>query len=450
MSTSKSKVSLLLTLSVVVLLALSQYAVRTHAQDKPSGEITFFMPIDDARIKWFNEDIIPNFEKDHPEIKLTLLTVPFDQYDPKLVSLAAAGTPPDMFPQWGQSGVGTYNQRGLIRPIDDLIQKWGWDLSGVDPKFQNFYKFNGQTLGIPMYSLGAYIYYNKDLFDKAGVAYPPSSWDDKSWTWDELAARAKKLTLNYDDPQKAQYGFMNIMSDMYGGTLWSYGAQFFDLESLKTGKLSKVNFASPEAIAAIQMRADLINKFKVSPPQSAVDALTTGGNNPLSSGKVAMVLGGGWEMWGFRDVKDLNWGLAAIPRGTKDENAFRTATFSDPVFIHKASKNPDAAFVFVKWLTTGPGSNYIVKGLLSPTVVKTTLPEYYKLFPSIPAKEMEEVYLGSIKYGQENPASLVNGYGKMEDIFKQRLKAVWNGEKSAAEVLPDMDKEMNDAIKDIE
>ena len=44
------------------------------------------------------------------------------------------------------------------------------------------------------------------LFDEAKIPYPPTSWDDKSWTWDKFVEMAKKLTKNYDDPNTGVYG----------------------------------------------------------------------------------------------------------------------------------------------------------------------------------------------------------------------------------------------------
>ena len=119
-----------------------------------------------------------------------------------------------------------------------------------------------------MYSLGSFIFYNKKLFDEAGVPHPPASWDDASWTWDNMVSRAKALTKNYGDREKGQYGLAITLNDLYVGVPWLFGAEIFPQQDYQTAKVDSVQLATPEAIAALQAKADLVYKDKVAPTPS--------------------------------------------------------------------------------------------------------------------------------------------------------------------------------------
>lgn len=415
---------------------------QAAAPEKASGKVVWYMNIDESRNAWAEKKIIPDFQAKDPNIQVELMTVPWDEFDAKLLSLAASGTPPDVFAQWGQSGGGTYVKKGLLRPIDDYVAAAKWDLSNVAEATQNAYKFNGKLYGIPMYVLGTFIYYNKDLFDQAGVAYPPVDWDDPNWTWDEMLARAQKITKDPDDPEKGIYGFANGTVDLYCGIPWLFGAEPFIKEDYLKGEVTEVKLNTPEYIEAAQAKADLTNKLKVAPTAATMDAIGQNGN-PLALGRLAMSLGGGWVSWELAPLKELRWGLAALPKGKSK----KAATFSDPWYIAAKSMNPDAAFKLVEYLTIGPGQESIATDLAAPPSDTSRLSKWLSSIPQMEPADLEKAHTGMLKYGQETPASLLFGYGAVEDVYNQLMAPVWSGEKTAAEVLPEVEKQANEAVK---
>jgi multiple sugar transport system substrate-binding protein len=408
------------------------------------GEITWYMNIDAARNKWAEEVVIPDFAKEQPNIKVNLMTVPWEEHDSKLLALAAAGTPPDVFAQWGQSGGGTYFHKNLLYPIEDLIQSRGWDLSGIPENLQRAYAFEGRIYGVPMYSLGSFLFYNKKLFDQASVPHPPTNWDDTSWTWEEMLNRAKALTKNYGDRDTGQYGFANAINDLYGGIPWLFGAEMFEADSYDKARVTGVKFTDPKFIAATQAKADLVNVHEVAPTPAISDAVSQGGGL-LGSGRVGMIYGGGWEIWSLKDLQELEWGIAAVPR----QESNRIPTFSDPWYIAKDSKNVDAAFTFVQYMTTGAGQQSMALALNAPPALQAMLPEWYKTLPSVPAAELETVYTGAIRSARETPASLLFGYGPVEDVYNQMTSAIWTGERTAEEVMPELQERATEAVKNL-
>jgi multiple sugar transport system substrate-binding protein len=420
--------------------AQSGAAAPSAAPVEASGKVIWYMNVDDARNKWGNK-IIEEFKAFAPKVSVELMTVPWDQFDSKLLSLHAAGTPADVFAQWGQSGGGTYVKKGLLMPIDDLLSGAKWDLSGVSDASKNAYKFNGKLYGIPMYVLGTYIYYNKKLFQDAGVALPPVSWDDDSWTWDEMLNRAKAISKDVDNPDKAVFGVMNGINDLYEGIPWLFGGEAFSQEDYAAGEVHKVNFSSPEFIAGVQAKADLVLKAKVSPSQATSDAISQNGN-PLGTGRVAMIYGGGWVAWELGALQDLQWAMAPAPKA----KSRKVPTFSDPWYISSKSKVPQAAFKLVEYLTVGKGQESIASDLKSPPVDTRKLDLWTKSIPTMKPEDLTTLHNGMLKNSHETPASLLYGYGTAEDTYNQLTAPIWTGEKTADALMPEIEKATNEAL----
>jgi len=409
----------------------------------PSGNVVWYMNLDAPRNKWATNTIIPAFKKANPTINVTLMTVPWDQFDSKLLALHASGNSPDVFAQWGQAGGAQYYHHGLLQPLDPLIQRAGWDLSRVPRNLQNYYRFDGRLYGVPMYALGTFIFYNKDLFDAAKVPYPPVDWNDTSWTWDEMVRRAKLLTKNYGQRGNAQYGFYHNFHDLYG-SLWMWGAEFFPPASYKSGVAPSINLTSKEAVAAVQAKVDLIYKHRVSPTPSTYTALQ-GAGDPITTGKVAMTLAGGWQVWTYSGLPKFNWGIAALPL----VKTRICPTFSDPWFLSAGSKNATAAFEFIKYLTTGPGERTIASALSSPPADQRYVADWLKSTPKVKPEDLKKVQDGAVAHGRENAASLINGYGQIEDIYNQMMSPVWQGRAKPADVLAQVQNKANTALQNL-
>jgi len=273
------------------------------------------------------------------------------------------------------------------------------------------------------------------------VAYPPVDWDDDTWTWDEMISRAQKLTQNADTPDKAIYGFANSINDLYVGIPWLFGAEPFSTEDFTKGEVSQVKLNTDEYIAAAQAKADLINKLKVSPSDATMTALSQNGD-PLAAGRIAMMYAGGWESWTLAPLKDLKWGLAAAPKG----KTRKAPTFSDPWYIAAGSKVPSAAFKLVEYLTVGAGQDSIATVLAAPPSDTSKLAMWYSAIPQMKPADLEKAHKGLLAHSHETPSSELFGYGAVEDVYNQLMPAVWQGQKTAKEVLPDVEKQANDAV----
>ena len=133
----------------------------------------------------------------------------------------AAGNAPDLIGPVGVEGLNLF--RDQLLDLQPLIDKTGYKVDGVDPKLVDFFKLGegGATIGVPFATYPSFLYYNKDLFDEAGLPYPPTKVGDKyqGKDWDMAAVRdlAMKLTVdkagndatspNFDAKNVEQWGF---------------------------------------------------------------------------------------------------------------------------------------------------------------------------------------------------------------------------------------------------
>src|SRR6185312_14783544 len=145
-------------------------------------ELTWLVRVTQSENVWEQKVAIPHFEKANPGIKVTpiIISNPTQNFDLKLSNLLIAGHAPDVWSQWGPSDFVDYSWRGLTADLTSYLNRDRKEYADFYPGALNYGKWNGKQTGIPLMLGGSYCFYNKDLFDKAGVPYPPVSWDDKS------------------------------------------------------------------------------------------------------------------------------------------------------------------------------------------------------------------------------------------------------------------------------
>lgn len=180
------------------------------------------------------------------------------------------------------------------------------------------------------------LYYNKKLFDQAGVPYP-----QPGWTWDDFLDTAKKLTI----PGK-QYGF-KFINWMPGWImwLWNNGSDVLSPD----GERAAGYFDSPKSVEAMRFLRSLVDEHKVAPSLSEAAAA---GVDLFTDGRAAMEISGHWAMVGYAAAKKLaieDVGVVELPSNTgRSETVMYEAGFA----IGKKSRNVEAAWRFVKFMTS--------------------------------------------------------------------------------------------------
>jgi multiple sugar transport system substrate-binding protein len=224
------------------------------------------------------QQLAADFEEQNPNIDLKLQSAPYEQFFPRLRTQVAGGTAPDV---WLSDGVlvQEFAERGALRDLAPYLESIDEsDYLGLD-----IVSRDGKTYGFPQGIQTPVLFYNKQLFDAAGVA-PPTA----EWTYEDLASAAKQLTQDTNgDGKPDQWGF-RAYSPSFTETWWpiinAFGGQIVDDEA------STVTIDSTESRAAMDWMLDAMYGSKFAPDPVTSEAL----GNPIeffAAGKVAMAYG---------------------------------------------------------------------------------------------------------------------------------------------------------------
>ena len=117
------------------------------------------------------------FTRSHPNVTIQITVIENQAFKNKLATAMQSGSPPDIFQSWGGGRLGEFVQGGLVKDITDELQKDGW-ISSFLPGPLDLYKINGRYYGVPWQAGIVGFWYNKRLFQKAGITSPPTTWNE--------------------------------------------------------------------------------------------------------------------------------------------------------------------------------------------------------------------------------------------------------------------------------
>jgi multiple sugar transport system substrate-binding protein len=251
------------------------------------------------------------------------------------VDLLAGGNI-DVIPTLGPAGQQSRVDAGFFMPLNDIIKEAGIDVSAVWGKYIT-YQGDGKFYGLPTKQEIFCVYYNKAMFDKAGVPYPSGPW-----TWEDYIATAKKVT----DLSRGQYGSL-MMND----TPWEYmpakqrGIPFYKPDGTS-------NFDHPAFAEAIQWYYDLSHKEHIQMSISQILSDNASWNYYAMKDNLAMFPQGNWFMRLLNSQsdypRDWKYGVTQMPGFGRDGN--NTFVSMGSVSINKNAAHPKEAAEYLIWL----------------------------------------------------------------------------------------------------
>lgn len=357
--------------------------------------------------------------------KAEIQVITWDQYWTLLEAGASGGDMPDVF--WMHSNeVQKYMENDILMDLTDRIassEKLEMDKFPEDIK--NLYSWNGKTYAIPKDVDTIALFYNKTMFDEAGLSYP-----DDSWTWDDFYDAAVKLTKEDGsqygtamNPSNEQDGWMNIIYSMGGKVL--------------TDDKKASGFDDPNTIKAMEFVQKLVDN--VMPPATVM--AETGTDVLLGSGKIAMLSQGSWMVPQFKEHEYIseNCDVAVLPKDPTTGN--RVSLYNGLGWAVSAkTKNPDAAWQLVEWF--GTKDMQLKQAQLGVTMaaydgVSDEWKNNADKFDLQPFLDMRE----NIVFRPSTRATLT-WWNPMCETFKE----AWNGNMPMADACAQVTQQMNEAI----
>ncbi|MBC8066085.1 MAG: sugar ABC transporter substrate-binding protein [Chlorobia bacterium] len=283
------------------------------------------------------------FEKRNPDIKVVIEGIPGPgEYVPKMILAHNSGATPDIATLDASSSALFINS-GMLMDLATLIDK------DQEFKLNDFYlnivdiaRRGDAIYAIPNDFTPMVMYYNKRLFDASGVSYPQNGW-----TFDQFRETAKKLT------KKDQYGF--VFANWFPGWimwLWNNGGDVFSPDLKRASGF----LDSAENVKTIEFLRTMINDDKSAPSLSQAAAA---GVDLFANGQAAMTVSGHWGMVGYSaapkgpdgkpKITLADLGVVMLPNNTGKPV---TVMYESGYAITKRAKHPDAAWRFIKFMTS--------------------------------------------------------------------------------------------------
>ena len=262
-----------------------------------------------------------------------------DDYYTKVQTALAGGTSADLIWLSQEWIAGMADQGALLDITDYLAADLRHPAADVNDYFFDILKtamYEGRYYGLPWIAQPVVMYYNRELFDAAGLDYP-----DLTWTWDDFEAAAAALTQDTDgDGANDQWGFTMNGWPPPQMFIWQAGGE------VVTADLTESPVDTPEAIAGLDFYAGMIYDDVHTPPEAIIQE--QGFGEMFQAGKVAMFMGGAAD--DLDRVPGLNVGVVAVPAGPAGRPTF---AWTASTVVAAQTEYPSITYEALVMLTEG-------------------------------------------------------------------------------------------------
>jgi multiple sugar transport system substrate-binding protein len=260
---------------------------------------------------------------------------PWGDYWTNLATALPAGAASDIF--WlNHPNAVTYVPSGLILDLTDF----NLDMSGFVPALYEPFVSEGRLYGVAVFFDTIALFYNKDLFDEAGVPYPPH----RGWTWDEFRDAARQLT-QVEGNEVMVYGAAFTASLQSGSSnfIRQNGGEFLSDDR------TRFHFDSPEILEALRYWHDMIWVDGV-----ALNPAEPGWGNFFLNGMSAMEINGMWRVSTNYEYLEDRLGVAHLPMRSREANTFHSVAH----VASASTQNPEGVRLFMELSTTNTLGDY--------------------------------------------------------------------------------------------
>ncbi|BEN35300.1 sugar ABC transporter substrate-binding protein [Serratia marcescens] len=385
-----------------------------HAADK----ITLRYAVWDRNQLPAEQEIAKRFEQANPDIKIEIELTPSAQYFVKLDSAAAGGVAPDIFwinmPYFVQ-----YAKNGIMEPLAPYIKDSGLQLDDVVASSVKAYQYDGQQMAIPRDVDSIAVWYNKKLFDQAGVSYPTSDW-----SWDDLKNKATALKSGL---KGAAFPLVMDLSidgqDSYMNLLFQNGNHIVPKDGQPT------DIANDKSIWVYQQLQGMMKDGLMPSAQQMSEVKT---ENIFQSNRAAMVYAGSWLAAPFANNPLINdhIGVVMMPKIERQSGVAHSLAFA----MSAKSAHKQAAWKYIAFMSSEASQAELAKVVIPAN----------KTAAKVWAQQIQKVdvspYIQTLEVTQAYPTAGTNT-PKWQNMWIASLKKIFMGE--------DAKQEMDKSVKKI-
>lgn len=375
------------------------------------------------------QGLVSQFEQTHPNIKVKLETVVASsdpEYFQKVQVIAASGDYPDVIYghySWFPAAL----QKHFLKEMDPYLAKAGLSKDAYFPTAIRQFSDGGKLYALPRETSAISLYYNADMFKKAGLKTPNEYFAAGQWTWDTYLDAAKKMTLDSSGKNAGQAGF-NSSAIVQWGTVapvnmpfglfpvvYSFGGDVLDAAN-KTCRLDQ-----PSAVQGITFLQNLILKQHAGILPSQAQQ-----TNLFANGKIGMMASGYWDIVVTGSaIKGFSWDVAPLPKGKIQSTRVATGAYAIPA---KAA-HPDEAWELIRSLSNNQNTmNLAHLGLIIPALRSAALSQQFLAPGKVPLHR--KVFVDALSYGRLDPRT--THWAEMVDALGSEMDLIWAGQKTPA------------------
>ena len=361
--------------------------------------------------------MIEIFESKNPDIKVDVQITGYEDYFTKLATTVGGGNPPDVF-EMNMENFLSYMLRGACADLTGKI-----DIANYSEGTLAAVSSEGKIYAVPMSFSTCVLFYNKDLFDQAGVAYPTDEW-----TWADAQAAAEKIKALGDDI----WGYYQPITynEFYKSIKGNGG-------SVLSEDYSQFTMNTPENVAVLEaMIARVRGENHVMPTKEELAG--RGDWDLFTEGKLGMIITGIWGFPTFAEKCTFDWDIVVEP-GYKTPSTF---FFANVNCVSPSSDKQEAAAKFVDAMGSDPD---IVQLRLDanwelPTIAdQSKLSQYIEMTPPANRKAVFD----SMDYAAAPPA--LEEQGAVVEIVDNILSTLETNDMTAQEALDEIQAQLEDA-----
>lgn len=338
------------------------------------------------------EEIIANFEKQHPGVKIKGESTPWVQYFNKMLVEFVAETAPDVI-MTSSEKVSAYIDADALVDLQPFVQKDStFSIADYYPELVERMSYNGKLYVLPRdIDVVACVFYNKNMFKNEGIPFPS---DD--WTWQDFINANVKCTkdLNHDGKLDqwgiSIYGFYHAFVYSNGGTMVNDWRQ-----------PTRCTLDDPRTIEAVKLWQDLMYKYKTMPNSVTLNSLGMSEPDLFYDGKMGMFLAGIWMSPSFSKITTFDWDVTMIPRGPSGKRMFMAE--GSGYSMTKFCQNRELAWEFIKYIGGKEGQTILSRPGLAQPALMTLARSTVFLNGQKPANRV--VVVNAAKDGMYRPAT---------------------------------------------
>lgn len=405
------------------------FAQAAGAQPAPDTTATLTI------FQWINPQIIEStdraierFKERYPNVTVETQFVPqpsWGEYNSAMLNQVASGGTPDIFAS-AIEGFSEIASKGILLDLTDVIASdpaAQTVLGDIDANLLEGMKTrpSGELNFFPTEWNNIVMFYNKDMFDAAGLAYPAEDWN-----WDDFRTTAEALTIRDGNGNVSQYGYF-VPGFNFGLQPWF----MTNTASVLDTDWREPTVDTPQFSETLQFLHDLIHADGSAP------AFEGGvGDDKFVAGQVAMFSAGHWPIPEIIASGMTNVGVQVMPANELSTTVFGIGGLA----ITQASENPELAWEFIKEMTGPEYQQELADSLRSIPSARSvaTTPEYLS-FPDNAA-----IFYGSAATALPVPAP--PNFAQVEEIFMRQIGAYLSANQDLETTVSELDRELDRAM----